>query len=186
MKLVLLDRDGVINEDRPEGVLRHEEFRLLPGALDAIARLTRAGYKIAICTNQSAIGMGRLAPATLDAIHADLCQQVTDTGGRIDAIYFAPDAPDAPSDRRKPAPGMLLEALAKFEAEAAHTFMVGDMLRDLEAAERAGCQRILVRTGKGAALEARGLPPHVQPVKVVADLPAAAEYILTQSVGIVR
>ena len=186
MKLVLLDRDGVINEDRPEGVLRREEFRLLPGALEAIVRLTRAGYKIAICTNQSAIGMGRLAPATLDAIHTDLCKQATAAGGAIDAIYFAPDVPDAPSERRKPAPGMLLEALAEFEADAASTFMVGDMLRDLEAAERAGCKRILVRTGKGAALEVQGIPTHVQPVTVVADLPAAAEYILTQSAGIVR
>jgi len=179
MKLVLLDRDGVINEDRPEGVLRFDEFRLLPGVLDALARLTRAGYKIAICTNQSAIGMGRLAPATLEAIHADLCQQVAAAGGKIDAVYFAPDAPDAPSERRKPAPGMLLEALAQFHADAGSSFMVGDMLRDLEAAKRAGCPRILVRTGKGAALEAQGIPPHVQPVTVVENLPAAVAYILS-------
>jgi D-glycero-D-manno-heptose 1,7-bisphosphate phosphatase len=179
MKLVLLDRDGVINEDRPEGVLRFEEFRLLPGVLEAIARLTRAGYKIAICTNQSAIGMGRLAPEVLDAIHTDLCQQVAAAGGRIDAIYFAPEAPDTPSERRKPAPGMLLEALSRFGASAAHSFMVGDMLRDLEAAERAGCPRILVRTGKGAALESQGIPGHVQPVAVVEDLSAAVAYILS-------
>jgi len=178
-RLVLLDRDGVLNQDTPEGILRREEFRLLPGAAEAVARLTQAGCHVAICTNQSAISRGLLTVAELAAIHDLLHQAVAAAGGKIDAIYFAPDPPDAPGARRKPAPGMLLEALAAFHASAAETFMVGDMLRDLEAAYAAGCPRILVRTGKGAGVEALGIPPHLAPVVVVDNLAAAVEHILT-------
>ena len=178
--LILLDRDGVINHDRPEGVLRFEDFKLLPGAVEAIATLTKAGYHIAICTNQSAIGKGTLRLETLEKIHQFLCDEVTAAGGRIDAIFFATEAPGTPSTRRKPAPGMLLEALAQFDARPAQTYFVGDMLRDLEAAHAAGCPRILVRTGKGAKLEAKGIPEILAPVVVVDDLSAAAAYVLAQ------
>lgn len=177
-RLVLLDRDGVLNEDKPEGILRREEFRLLPGAAEAVARLTRAGLHTAICTNQSAIARGLLATTELEAIHTILRDAVVAVGGKIDAIYVAPDLPDKPSPRRKPAPGMVLEALAAFAAKPEESFMVGDMLRDLEAAHAAGCPRILVRTGKGAATEARGIPDHLAPVAVVDHLPAAVEHIL--------
>lgn len=179
MKLVLLDRDGVINVDDPVGVIRREQFELIPGAVAAIARLTQAGFKVAVCTNQSAIGKGWLSEELLHEIHAGLCAEVEKAGGKLDAIFYAPDHPDVPSTRRKPAPGMLLEALQQFSATASETYFVGDMLRDLEAAVAAGCKRMLVRTGKGAALEKAGIPAHVQPVQVVADLPAAVEVILT-------
>ncbi|MFM9889730.1 MAG: D-glycero-alpha-D-manno-heptose-1,7-bisphosphate 7-phosphatase [Rickettsiales bacterium] len=178
MKLILLDRDGVINLDDPVGVIRRDQFELIPGSVAAIARLTQAGFKVAVCTNQSAIGKGWLSEELLGEIHAGLCAEVEKAGGKIDAIYYAPDHPDVPSLRRKPAPGMLLEALAEFSAVAAETYFVGDMLRDMEAALAAGCKRLLVRTGKGAKLEAAGIPTHVQPVEVVADLSAAVEYIL--------
>lgn len=179
MKLVLLDRDGVINRDLPTGVLTFEQFEILPGVPQAIARLTQAGYRVAICTNQSAVALGRTTLEIVQQVHDELCAQVEAAGGKIDAIYFAPDHPDAPSTRRKPAPGMLLEALAQFSATAAHTYFVGDMIRDLEAAVAAGCPRILVRTGKGATLEAAGIPPHVQPVQVVEDLAAAVDWMLS-------
>ena len=139
--------------------------------------LTQAGFSTAICTNQSAIGKGLLTVETLAAIHAHLCSKIEAGGGRIDRIYFAGEHPDTPSARRKPAPGMLQEALQHFSADPARTPFVGDMLRDLEAAAAAGCPRILTRTGKGARLEAAGIPPHVAPVAVYDDLYAAAQHI---------
>ena len=178
--LVLLDRDGVINADRPEGILTLDHFVLLPRAAEAIAMLTSAGFSLAICTNQSAIGKGTLTLETLDAIHARMAQAVTAQGGRIDKIYVAPDHPDTPSSRRKPAPGMLLEAIAAFGAQPARTPFVGDMIRDLEAAHAAGCPRILTRTGKGAKLEADGIPAHLAPVTIVDDLYAAATLICAE------
>jgi D-glycero-D-manno-heptose 1,7-bisphosphate phosphatase len=176
--LVLLDRDGVINHDLPEGVVQFEEFQFLPRAIEAIAMLTKAGFFIAICTNQSAVGKGTLSLEMLDRIHAFMCAEVSKAGGRIDAIYAAYDAPDVPSIRRKPAPGMLLEALETFGADASRTPFVGDMLRDLQAAVAAGCPRILVRTGKGATLETQGIPDEVAPVAVYDDLFAAAQAII--------
>lgn len=175
--LVLLDRDGVINADRKEGILSVENFIFLPRAAEAVALLTQAGFRIAICTNQSAVGRGNLSTATLDAIHARMEQGIVAAGGRIDAIYYAPDLPEAPSARRKPGPGMLLEALAHFGADPARTPMVGDMLRDMEAAVAAGCPRILTRTGKGGALAASGIPPHIAPVTLCDDLYDAALHI---------
>lgn len=178
MPLVLLDRDGVINEDTPTGVLKFEEFIFLPRAIEAIVLLTKAGFDIAICTNQSAIGKGWTTHEIVHQVHEHLRAEVEKAGGRIGAIYYAPEAPDEPSTLRKPAPGMLLQGLKEFHAEAAHTPFVGDMLRDMNAAVNAGCPRILVRTGKGAKIEADGIPQKCQPVTVVDDLYAAAEYII--------
>lgn len=181
--LVLLDRDGVINVDTPTGVLTQAEFVLLPRAVEAIAMLTHAGCTIAICTNQSAIGKGWTTEKILADIHAAMLADIEKQGGKIARIYHAPEHPDVPSLRRKPAPGMLLDALHDFNAEAARTPYVGDALRDLEAAASAGCPRILTRTGKGTALEATGIPPHVAPVQVCDDLYDAARYILAHYAG---
>ncbi len=178
MKLVLLDRDGVINADSPTGVLTFAEFEFLPRAVEAIALLTMAGFKIAVCTNQSAIGKGWTTHAIVHQVHDFMCEEVARAGGRIDAVYYAPEAPEEPSTRRKPAPGMLFEGIAAFAADPAQTPFVGDMLRDMQAAVAAGCPRILTRSGKGAALEAAGIPAAIAPVTVVEDLYAAAEYII--------
>jgi D-glycero-D-manno-heptose 1,7-bisphosphate phosphatase len=176
--LVLLDRDGVINRDAPEGILRTEDFHIFPQALEAIATLSKAGFRIAICTNQSAVGRGILSQTTLDAMHEILCQEAMKHGGKIDAVYVAPDVPDAATDRRKPGPGMLREALTAFDANPAETFMVGDMLRDLEAAHAAGCKKILVRSGKGAYTESKEIPKYLQPVIIVENLLEASRVIL--------
>jgi len=176
--LVLLDRDGVINRDAKRGILRVEDFHIFPQALEAIAALTKAGFDIAICTNQSAIGCGNLAQETLNEMHAILQNEAAKLGGKIDAFYVAPDKPEAATHRRKPGPGMLLEALERFNAKAAETFMVGDMLRDLEAAHAAGCKKILVRSGKGSDTETKGIPEHLQPVTIVEDLLAASRVII--------
>lgn len=178
--LVLLDRDGVINRDAREGILSLEKFEFLPRAIEAIALLSNAGFKIAICTNQSAVGRGILAQATLDDIHTHMCREIEHAGGRIDRIYVAPDTPEAASERRKPGAGMLLEALRDFHADAAKTFFVGDMLRDMQAAHKAGCPFILVRCGKGTETLAAGIPPELTPAAICDDLFAATNHIVAR------
>lgn len=176
--LVLLDRDGVINEDRESGVTCLEEFRFLPGATRAIAKLSRAGFTIAILTNQSAVAKGLLSAATLDEIHHYMCARIEEAGGRIAAIYTCTDHPDRPGFRRKPAPGMVLEALADFNVAPEHTPFIGDALRDLQAASAAGCPSVLVKTGKGNFTLNNGLPDEIQPIAVVEDLEQAASYVV--------
>ncbi len=181
--LVLLDRDGVINRDARTGILRLEDFHILPRVPEAIARLTKAGRRIAVCTNQSAVGRGQLAVETLNAMHEFVQQEVQKHGGYIDLFLHAPDIPEQPTPRRKPGPGMLQEAMQAFGADPASTPMVGDMLRDMEAAHHAGCPRILVRSGKGAHTCEQGIPAALQPVTVVDDLFAAVDHILSHYTG---
>lgn len=147
--LVLFDRDGVINVDTPEGITQPEQLRLIDGSAQAIARLNQAGIKVAVITNQSVVGKGLISEAQLHEIHAFLTSLLAEHGAHLDAIYWCGDAPDAPSHRRKPAAGMLHEALADFGENPAETPMVGDALRDLQAAQVAGCPAHLVLTGKG-------------------------------------
>ena len=179
MRLVLTDRDGVLNEDRPEGVRHPEELRLIAGAAEALARLNRAGVPVAVVTNQSAIGRGLLDEAGLAAIHRRLEAALAEAAGaRLDLILVAPDAPERAGPRRKPAPGMLLEAMARFGVAAEDAVMIGDDLRDLEAAAAAGCRRILVRTGKGAGLADAGLPERLHPVKLCRSFADAVDHLL--------
>ncbi len=172
-KLVLIDRDGVLNEDRPDSVKSPEELVLLPGAAEAVARLNRAGLPVAVVTNQSVVGRGLIDEAALARIHGALAEGLARSGARLDALIWCPDPPDRPTRRRKPGPGMLEEALARFEASPDEAVMIGDSLTDLQAAAAAGCARILVRTGKGRSTEAAGLPPDLLPVSVYDDLAAA-------------
>ncbi len=181
--LLLLDRDGVINRDNDVGIFSVAEFTLMPRAAEAIAMLCARGVRLAICTNQSGVGRGVMTHETLDAIHAHMQQQLTPMGGRIDRVYYAPDAPENASDRRKPGAGMLREALADFSANAAVTPFVGDMARDMEAALAAGCPRILVKTGKGTRTLEKGLDAHLHPVAICEDVYDAAEYYLQHYAG---
>lgn len=174
VRLVLLDRDGTINVDRPESVRTPAELALIPGAAAAIARLNGAGVVVAVVTNQSIVGRGVVAQDMLDRIHEELRDRLArEAGARLDALYVCVDPPDRAGERRKPNPGMLREALRRFGAEASETPMIGDDLRDLQAAKAAGCPRFLVRTGKGAATQAAGVPAELLPVAVHADLAAA-------------
>lgn len=177
-RLALLGRDGVICEDRPDGVKRPDELVLLAGSAAAIARLNGAGVKVAVVTNQPAVGRGHLSPEALERIHAALRDRLASQGARLDVLMVCPDPPHRPSPNRKPEPGMLLEVLRQFRATAGETPMIGDDLHDLQAAKAAGCRRVLVRTGRGAAVQAAGVPPDVLPVSVHADLAAAVEAYL--------
>jgi D-glycero-D-manno-heptose 1,7-bisphosphate phosphatase len=158
LRLVLLDRDGVLNQDRDDYVKSPAELIVLPDAPEAVARLNRAGVKVAVVTNQSAVGRGIITLADLEAIHARLIERLAAAGAALDALLFAPDAPDGASDRRKPGPGMLHEAMAQFRVGPEETVMIGDQPTDAEAARRAGVGFILVRTGKGRVTEARQPP----------------------------
>jgi len=178
MHLVLLDRDGVLNEETPNYVKHPGELRLLPGAARAVARLNNAGIVVAVCTNQSCVGRGIIDEAMLERIHDTLRQELAREGARLDAVFACTDHPDRATRRRKPGPGMLEEALRRYSAIPAETPMIGDNLRDLQAATAAGCPRHLVRTGHGTAVQAKGLPPEILPVRVHDDLAAAVAALL--------
>jgi D-glycero-D-manno-heptose 1,7-bisphosphate phosphatase len=175
MKLVILDRDGTINEDSDEHVRSPQEWRPLKGSLEAIARLTQADYRIVVATNQSGIARGLLDTRTLFAIHDTLLRALAQHGGRIDAFFFCPHAADAGCACRKPQPGMLLEIARRFNVALEGVYMVGDAQRDLEAAVAAGARPALVLTGRGAKTRDAGrLPPGTQ---VFADLAAFARQL---------
>lgn len=175
--LLLLDRDGVINEDLPTGVRSRDEFTFLPNALEALALLNQHNINIAIITNQSVIGKGWCSEEELSLIHDAMCAEVEAAGGKINHIYYCPDHPDFPTHNRKPNPGMIEQALRDFNADAADVPFVGDALRDLQAASRAGCPRFLVKTGKGETLAKEAFADELKPVKVFDNLMAVARFV---------
>jgi D-glycero-D-manno-heptose 1,7-bisphosphate phosphatase len=159
MKLVILDRDGTINHDSDQYIKSPAEWKPIKGSLEAIARLTQAGWRVVVATNQSGIGRGLFDMAALNAIHDTMHRAVHQAGGRIDAIFFCPHAGDSNCDCRKPKPGMLLEIARRMNVELDGVPMVGDSLRDLQAAAAAGAKPVLVLTGKGKKTrDAGGLP----------------------------
>jgi D-glycero-D-manno-heptose 1,7-bisphosphate phosphatase len=172
MKLVILDRDGTINHDSDQYIKSPAEWKPIKGSLEAIARLTQAGHRVVVATNQSGLARGLFDMATLNAIHAQMQRAVHEAGGRIDAIFFCPHAADSHCECRKPRPGMLLEIAKRMNAELGDVPMVGDSLRDLDAAAAAGARPVLVLTGKGSRTrDAGGLP---EGTEICADLAAFA------------
>lgn len=175
--LVLLDRDGVINEDRPDFVKTPEEMIFIPGALEAIARLNSNGHRVAIVTNQSCIGRGIINEDRLAEIHGKLRHALHQVNGHVDDIFIAPDAPWAATEMRKPGAGMMRLAMEKFKILPKYTVLVGDTETDMQAAKSAGCHRILVQTGKGRKTQAEGINPELLPVRIAKNLTEAVEYI---------
>ena len=178
--LVLLDRDGVLNEDRQDFVKTPAELVMIPGAASAVARLNAAGHTIAVVSNQSGVGRGVMTEHDLEGVNSTLKRMIEADGGRLDAIFTCSDPPWAATERRKPGPGMLQDALKRFHAAPAEAVMIGDATRDLEAAAVLGIRRILVRTGKGSKVEPN-LPSALQPVTVYDDLAAAAEALIAEA-----
>jgi len=150
MKLVILDRDGVINEDSDDFIKSPAEWKPLRGSLEAIARLHQAGWRVVVATNQSCIARKLFDLDTLARIHETMHRQVRDAGGIIDAVFFCPHGPDDHCDCRKPAPGMLHDIARRLHIELAGVPAIGDSLRDIQAAQAAGASPILVTTGKGS------------------------------------
>ncbi len=175
MKLVILDRDGTINYDSDQYIKSPAEWRPIPGSLEAIGRLTQAGYRIVVATNQSGIARGLFDTATLIAIHDTLQRAAAQAGGRVDAFFFCPHAADSTCECRKPKPGMLLEVARRFNVSLGETYVVGDTLRDVQAAAAAGARPVLVLTGRGRkTLEEGMLAPGTA---VFQDLAAFAEHL---------
>jgi D-glycero-D-manno-heptose 1,7-bisphosphate phosphatase len=149
MKLIILDRDGVINKDSPEYIKSPAEWEAIPGSLEAITRLNHLGYRVVVATNQSGLARGLYDEAILQAIHDKMRQQLASLGGKIDQIFFCPHHPDDACDCRKPKPGLLMQIKQHYQCELNNVPLVGDSLRDMQAAEAVGCRPILVLTGNG-------------------------------------
>ncbi|WP_185265838.1 D-glycero-beta-D-manno-heptose 1,7-bisphosphate 7-phosphatase [Halopseudomonas xiamenensis] len=175
MKLIILDRDGVINEDSDAFVKSVEEWIPLPGSIEAIARLSRAGWTVAVATNQSGLARGYFTEQTLEAMHQRLRELVAEQGGRVDLIRHCPHGPDDGCDCRKPLSGLFRQIAEHYDVSLAGVPTVGDSLRDLQAGAAMGCQPYLVRTGKGLVTESRPLPAGTL---VFDDLAAVASHLL--------
>ena len=174
MKLIILDRDGVINEDSDQYIKSAAEWRPLKGSPEAIARLTHAGYRVVVATNQSGIGRGLFDMATLNAMHEKMHKVVAQAGGRIHAVFYCPHKDDDDCACRKPKPGMYVDIAKRFNTDLRGVPAIGDALRDLKAATAAGCAPALVKTGKGEkTLAGGGMPENTL---VFADLAAAAAH----------
>lgn len=172
MKLIILDRDGVINYDSDQFIKSPDEWKPIPGSLEAIAHLNQWGYRVVVATNQSGVGRGLFDMNTLNAINEKMHKAVMQAGGRIDAIFFCPHAAEARCECRKPKAGMLRQVAARFNVDLEGVPAVGDSLRDLMAAVEVGAQPYLVLTGKGSkTLVHPDLPPGT---KVFPDLAACA------------
>jgi D-glycero-D-manno-heptose 1,7-bisphosphate phosphatase len=175
MKLLILDRDGVINYDSDAYIKNLDEWIPLPGAVEAIARLSRAGWTVAVATNQSGLARGYYDQAALDAMHARLRQLVAEQGGELGLIVHCPHGPDDGCDCRKPRPGMLRQIAAHYGVSLAGVWFVGDSSGDLKAALAVGCQPVLVKTGKGLLTLAQPLPAGTL---VFDDLAAVASQLI--------
>jgi len=175
MKLIVLDRDGVINHDSPSYIKSPEEWRPIPGSPNAIARLHQAGFHVAVATNQSGIGRGLFDMAALNAIHTKMHQVLAQAGARIDAIFFCPHAADDNCQCRKPKTGMYEDMARRLNTSLAGIPMVGDSIRDIQAAAAVHASPLLVLTGNGKKTQRAGnLPPDT---RVFADLAAAVDAI---------
>jgi D-glycero-D-manno-heptose 1,7-bisphosphate phosphatase len=159
MKLVILDRDGVINFDSDQYIKSPAEWRPIPGSIEAIARLHQGGWRIAVATNQSGIGRGLFDMATLNAINDKMMEMVFRQGGRIDALFFCPHTAAEACGCRKPRTGMFEEIAARFHTDLKGVPVVGDSLKDLQAADAVGAQPLLVLTGKGKRTRDDGTLP---------------------------
>jgi len=177
MKLIILDRDGVINEDSDQYIKSPAEWRAIPGSLEAIARLNQWGYRVVVVTNQSGIGQGLFDMDTLNAIHDKMIKAVAQVGGRIDAVFFCPHVNDDKCECRKPQAGMLKEVARRYNADLAGVPAIGDSLRDLQAAQSVGAQPILVLTGKGK--KTRDEPDLPDGTQIYADLAAAVTKLVS-------
>ncbi len=152
-RLVVLDRDGVINEDSEDYIKSAQEWHAIPGSLEAIARLNHAGWRVAVATNQSGIGRGLFDFEALGGIHDKMQRQLAELGGRIDAIFFCPHSPESECDCRKPRPGLLRDIGRRFQMDLTAVPLIGDSMRDLQAATAVNARPMLVRTGNGAGNE---------------------------------
>jgi D-glycero-D-manno-heptose 1,7-bisphosphate phosphatase len=180
-KLIILGRDGILNKYREDHVKASSEWVPIPGALEAVARLNHAGWHAVVATNQAGIGRGLIDMASVNAVHTHMNQMLLAQGGRLDAVFFCPHTPEDGCNCRKPQPGMMRDIGQRYGVDLHNVPMVCDTLRDLQAAQAAGCEPHLVRTGRAAALTSEQLQQILDKVPGAtahADLGAFAEFVL--------
>ncbi len=176
-KVIFLDRDGVINADSPDYIKTPDEWQALPGSLEAIAKLTQAGFTLFIITNQSGVGRGLYSLETLNAIHQKMLAEVQAAGGKIKAIYFCPHHPDEHCSCRKPKPGLLLQAAQEHQLDLAKATLIGDSCRDIEAGLAVNAKTLLVMTGNGLQT-AKQYKHFLQKTLLAENLPQAADHLI--------
>jgi D-glycero-D-manno-heptose 1,7-bisphosphate phosphatase len=190
MKLIILDRDGVINHDRPDYVKSADECLPIDGSADAIARLNRAGFTVVVATNQAGLAHEKFELEDLEAIHQKITSWVEDADGELGGIFYCPHAPADNCKCRKPKPGMLDAIEAEFNTSVEGCYFVGDSLRDLQAGVQKGCKPLLVKTGNGAKTLAQLADPSLQTdtpvlsqaqVQVFANLAAIADFVIANA-----
>jgi D-glycero-D-manno-heptose 1,7-bisphosphate phosphatase len=180
-KLVILGRDGILNEYREEHVTTPEEWQPVPGALEAVARINHAGWHVVVATNQSGIGRGMIDMAAVNTVHAHMNRQLQVAGARLDAVFFCPHTDQDACDCRKPKPGMLLDVGRRYGIDLANVPVLGDTARDLIAAQAAGCEPHLVLSGRAAKLPpeaVQALLAQVPSARAHASLADFAEFLL--------
>jgi histidinol-phosphate phosphatase family protein len=180
---IFLDRDGVINENRSDYVKSWHEFRFLPGAKEAIVRLTQAGHRILVCTNQAGIAHGIIPVETIEEIHRLMIAEIALAGGRIEQVYYCPHAKDANCFCRKPRPGMLLRARDEQGIDMNDAVFIGDALTDIQAGLEAGLHTILVLTGRGREQFSKHACEVERLCQVAMSLEQATDIILRESIS---
>ena len=183
VKLIILGRDGILNEYRDDHVKAPAEWVPIPGALEAVSRLNHAGWHAVVATNQAGIGRGMIDMASVNLIHAHMNKLMQAQGARLDAVFFCPHTPEERCECRKPLPGMMLEIGERYGVDLEHVPVAADTLRDLQAAHAAGCEPHLVRTGRAAHLDDAVVEQwcrQVPGVRVHADLSAMAEQLIAR------
>lgn len=181
METVFLDRDGVINENRADHVKSWSEFRFLPGALEAIARLSRAGVRIFIITNQAIVDRGLASRATVDDLNQHMVDEIEREGGQVEAVAYCPHRPEDLCKCRKPQPGLLLSLAATYRVDLHNAVVIGDALTDMEAGLAAGCEGILVLTGRGREQLAKAAALGRNGFRIATDLSAATDLVLERA-----
>lgn len=177
-RAVFLDRDGVINVNRPNNVRTWEQFVFETRSLDALARLGASDFRIIVITNQSGIGRGHMPQSAVEEIHRRMIEQSASVGARIDRVYFCPHIPEDQCSCRKPLPGMLLRGKAEFDLDLANSYLVGDWVDDIRAARAAGVTPLLVRTGRGEHALTEMRAQNMELPRIVQNLDAAVTWIL--------
>jgi len=183
VKLIILGRDGILNEYRDDHVKAPAEWVPVPGALEAVSRLNHAGWHAVVATNQAGIGRGMIDMASVNLIHAHMNKLMQAQGARLDAVFFCPHTPEERCECRKPLPGMMVEIGERYGIDLAQVPVAADTLRDLQAAYAAGCEPHLVRTGRAAQLDDAAVEQwckQVPGVRVHTDLSALAEHLIAR------
>ena len=179
VKLIILDRDGVINYDSKDYIKSPDEWQPISGSLEAVALLSQAGYTIAVATNQSGVGRGYYTEAVLAQIHQKMLASVKVLGGAIDRVFYCPHTPDEQCSCRKPATGLFEQIAAAYHVNLKNTVAIGDSLRDIQVAEKVGCKPLLVLTGNGEQTR-KDNPYLCDKLPIFADLLAAVKALLKE------